>query len=221
MVRGGEEHAYVPALAVMVGVALALVGVGCLIYFIHHVATAIQASAIVAVIAGETHRAINKLFPESMGEEAPSAPEELQHLHWTAVPAPTSGMIQMVDDAWLLKSAAEHDVFVRMECHIGDFVVRGMPLVSLSRPLTEDAAFTKRITNAFTPNRTRTVEQDPAFGIRQIVDVALRALSPSLNDTTTAILCINYLADLLTQAVTRTTASPYRHYQGRLRVIAR
>jgi uncharacterized membrane protein len=64
LVRGGTEGGYVPALAVAVGVFLALVGVGCLIYFIHHVASAIQASSIVALIAAETHRSIEHLFPE-------------------------------------------------------------------------------------------------------------------------------------------------------------
>lgn len=220
MVRGGEEHGNVPALAVAFGVVLAMVGVGCLIYFIHHVATAIQASSIVAVIAGETHSAIQHLFPEQMGDESPPPSEELRDLVWQPVPAPASGMIQLVDETALLGACVAHDCVLRMEYRLGDFVLRGTPLVSVTVRGDVPGAMTHGIAAAFTIDRTRTVEQDAAYGIRQIVDIALRALSPSLNDTTTAILCINYLTDVLRRAAERHPESPYRRHAGVLRVIA-
>jgi uncharacterized membrane protein len=220
MVRGGEEHGNVPALAVAVGVVLAMVGVGCLIYFIHHVATAIQASSIVAIIAAETHDAIEHLFPERLGEDAPPPADELRGLVWQPIDARSSGMIQLVNEDALLAASIAHDCMLRMEYRIGDFVVRGSPLVSVTLSGEVPAALEQTIAGAFTINRTRTVEQDAAFGIRQIVDVALRALSPSLNDTTTAILCINYLTDILRRAAERHPESPYRREHGALRVIA-
>lgn len=220
LVRGGEEDGFVPAIAVAFGVVLALVGVGCLIYFIHHVANAIQASSIVAVIAAETHHAIGELFPKDVGEEA--APEEagLREGWWQPVAAPASGMLQLVNEGALLAAAVNHDCVIRMEYRIGEFVVAGTPLVSIQRdgPLPDQLETAVRA--AFTINRSRTVEQDAAFGIRQIVDVALRALSPSLNDTTTAVLCINYLTDLLRHAAARHPESRCRQHDGRLRVIA-
>lgn len=220
-VRGGEEHGYVPAVAVAFAVLLALVGVGCLVYFIHHVASAIQASAILASIASETHRSIRELFPQSLGEEDEGKPGELERLEWHPVPAKRSGFIQMVDDDTLLQAAIENDVVIRMECRIGEFVVRGSPLASIT---TSDLRRVERLQNqidaAFRLNRTRTVEQDAAFGLRQIVDVALRALSPAQNDTTTGVMCINYLADLLSHVAARQVQSPYRRKDGSLRVIA-
>src|SRR5690606_37355222 len=104
-------------------VVLALVGVGCLIYFIHHVATSIQASFVVAAIAAETHRAIDASFPNRCGEENEPLPRELVGLKWYPVPAPLTGMLQFVDYDALMAAAAEHDVVLRMECRIGDFVV--------------------------------------------------------------------------------------------------
>ena len=129
-------------------------------------------------------------------------------------------MLQLVNEGALLNCAASRDVVLRMECHIGDFVIAGTPLAAVNGTAADDPEFAAQVMSAFTINRTRTVEQDAAFGFRQIVDVALRALSPSLNDTTTAILCINYLADLLRHAAAREVESPYRRHEGRLRVIA-
>lgn len=221
MVRGGEEHGYVPALAVAFGVMLALVGVGCLIYFIHHVATSIQASSIVSAIADETHRAIGELFPDTLGKPAEPPPQELENMQWTELPAPTTGYLQLVNETALLNSAASHDVILRMENPIGAFILSGTPLVSVNGSKAPDAEFVDEVASAFTINRTRTVEQDAAFGFRQIVDVALRALSPSINDTTTAVLCINHLTDLLRHAAARHDGSPYRRHEGKLCVIAR
>jgi len=218
LVRGGEEEGYVPALAVAFGVALALGGVGCLIFFIHHVANAIQASSIIAEIAEETHRAIDKLFPDTLGKDAGNQPVEVKNLQWHPVDAPTSGMLQLVNESALLEAAANHDLVIRMEYRIGDFVVKNTPIVSISRAPKKDIR--DSVTAAFTINRTRTIEQDAAYGLRQIVDVALRALSPSLNDTTTAILCINYIADLLRHAAARHRESHYRRKDGAVRVIA-
>ena len=157
MVRGGEEDGYVPALAVAVGVILALVGVGCLIYFIHHVATAIQPSSIVAAIAAETHNAIDEMFPYSLGAEAESAHNELKDMRWRQIPVPYSGMLQLVNEGALLSCATSRDVVLRMECHIGDFVIAGTPLVAVNSPAADDPEFAAEVASAFTINRTRTV----------------------------------------------------------------
>jgi uncharacterized membrane protein len=73
----------------------------------------------------------------------------------------------------------------------------------------------------FTLSRHRTVEQDAAFGIRQIVDVALKALSPGINDTTTAVMCVDYLSAILARLAHRQIPSLYRYEEGTLRVIAK
>ena len=163
---------------------------------------------------------MDELFPQSVGDEEPS-PAGMADLQWHAVPAKRSGVIQMVDDHALLRSAIENDVVIRMECRIGDFVVRGTPIASTT--VCEGAKFERlqdQIEAAFKLNRTRTVEQDAAFGIRQIVDVALRALSPSMNDTTTGVMCVNHLTDVMSHVAARHVQSPFRRKDGALRVIA-
>jgi uncharacterized membrane protein len=108
-----------------------------------------------------------------------------------------------------------------MERGIGEFVVEGAPLVSIPSEIELDRETVDRLNKAYVINRYRTVEQDVGFGIRQIVDVALKALSPGVNDTTTAVMCVDYLTAILARLTRRRIPSRYRSDEGNLRVIAR
>lgn len=225
-IRGGDEGAFVPHLAVFFGFALAVGGVGVLIFFIHHVASSIQASSIIASVASETVRAIDRLFPNQLGHEPAEAdhdlsPPPLTGGKWQAVPASKSGYIQNVDNAALLRLAREHNTVVRMERGIGEFVVQNTALVSLALEAPPDPETTAALQAAFSFSRYRTLEQDAAFGIRQLVDIALKALSPGINDTTTAETCVDYLTTILARLAAQQIPGPHRYEGGELRVIAR
>jgi uncharacterized membrane protein len=94
-------------------------------------------------------------------------------------------------------------------------------LISLIDPGDLDDATTAKLNAVYVISHQRTVEQDVAFGIRQVVDVAMKALSPGINDTTTAVMCVDYLAAILTRLATRRIATPHALEEGELRVIAR
>ena len=117
--------------------------------------------------------------------------------------------------------ARDRKTIVRMEHGIGDFVVRNTTLASLSLEETPDEETITALQATFSISRHRTVEQDTAFGIRQIVDVALKALSPGINDTTTAVMCVDYLTAILARIAPRQIPSLYRYEEGELRVIAK
>jgi len=224
-IRGGDEGAFVPNLAVFFGFVLAVGGVGVLIFFIHHVASSIQASSIIASVADETVRAIERLFPKHLGhgpgeaDDDPS-PHDLTGWKWQAVLAGQSGYIQHVDNAALLRLAREHKTVVRMERGIGEFVVQNTALVSLALEAPPDPETTAALQAAFSLSRYRTLEQDAAFGIRQLVDIALRALSPGINDTTTAVTCVDYLTTILARLAPQQIPASLRYEDGELRVIA-
>lgn len=201
-IRGGDAHAFVPALAVACGVVYALVGVGCLIFFIHHVATSIQVSCIVADIAAETRRAADHVFPAEPASSNPTR-SPLPDSDWHPVLAPASGYIQLIDERALLRAAVKHDLVIRSELPIGEFVVASAPLLVVAGTNAADPEALRDLKSAITLSRAQTVEQDVLFGMRQIVDVALRALSPSLNDPTTGALCIEYLTTILQPLVSR------------------
>lgn len=224
-IRGGDEGAFVPSLAVLGGLALAFVGIAFLIYFIHHVSMSIQASSIIAAAAQETIAAVDRLFPQGLGdnadEDADGPPASLAQQDWSAVAARKTGYIEGIDGDALLALARKHGNMVRMERGIGEFVVEGTPLVSVVGEGGPDEEMKAEFNAIYVISRQRTVQQDAGFGIRQIVDIALRALSPGVNDTTTAVMCVDYLAAILARLVVRGIATPHRLDQGELRVIAR
>jgi len=224
-IRGGDEGAFVPSLAVLGGLALAFVGIAFLIYFIHHISLSIQASSIIAAAAEETIAAVDHLFPKGLGDNAddvvgdPAVP--LADHAWSAVGAPKTGYVESVDEDALLAFARKHGTIVRMERGIGEFVVEDAPLASLAIPGGPDEDSAAELTGIYVISRQRTVQQDASFGIRQIVDVAVKALSPGVNDTTTAVMCIDYLGAILARLAVREIPTPFRLDEGELRVIAR
>ena len=220
-IRGSDEGAFVPSVAVLVGLFLGLAGIGVLIYFIHHISTSIQASHILAAATNETLHAIDNLFPECVGEEGmDAAPEKLRAKGaWHLVSADRTGYIQSLDTAGLLTFASEHGTVVRMERRVGQFVIEGEPMAAVETTLSDDDLC--RLRELYTVGRQRTVEQDAAYGIRQIVDVALKALSPGVNDTTTAVMCINHLTAILARLSDRRIESCFRSQDGQLQLLTR
>ena len=223
-IRSGDEGRFVPSLAVLVGVVLAIGGIGALIFFIYHVASSIQASSLVASVADETMMAVDRLFPGKLGQGPVNDDENqgrllLPERNWQAVPAKRNGYIHSVDNAALLRLAREHKTIVRMERGIGHFVVRDTPLAWLALEGPPEKEVIAALQEAYSIGRHRTLEQDSAFGIRQIVDMALRALSPSTNDTTTTVMCVDYLSTILARLVSRDIPTSHRYEEGELRVI--
>jgi uncharacterized membrane protein len=115
--------------------------------------------------------------------------------------------------------ARERKTIVRMERGIGDFVVQNTALVSLALEDPPDQETIAALQAIFSISRYRTMEQDASFGIRQIVDVALKALSPGINDTTTAVMCVDYLSAILARLAPRQIPSSRRYEEGELRAI--
>ncbi|MDQ6801533.1 MAG: DUF2254 domain-containing protein [Acidobacteriota bacterium] len=224
-IRGGDEGAFVPSLAVLGALILAFVGIAFLIYFIHHIAIAIQASSIIAAAAAETLATVNRLFPEDLtvdaGESDASDIASHPELTWMAVPSRRSGYVESIDESSLLKVAEQCGCVLRMERGIGEFVAEGMPLVSVAGAVGLDEKTPAMLRDIYVIRRQRTLRQDAGFGIRQIVDIAMRALSPGINDSTTAAMCVDYLGAILARLASRRISASGRVDDGKLRVITR
>lgn len=226
-VRGEDNGEFVPSIAVLGGFILAFVAIAYLVYFIHHIAAAIQASSIMARIAQETIRNVDRLFPEELGTgglPAPNDPSFAGPGGWAAIPAPRTGYITGVDGDSLLRLAAGRNAIIRMERGIGEFIIDRTPLASIRPAGADDDDLRRRLCSAFDIDHQRTPDQDPAFGVRQLVDIAVKALSPGINDPTTAEMVIDHLTAILLRLASRRMESPYRHDDGPgsdLRVIAR
>jgi uncharacterized membrane protein len=222
-IRGGDSNSYVPSLAVLGGLVLALVGTGFLIFFIHHMAASIQPSAILSRISTATLATIDVLFPEGVGAPADELDsEEIESgTTWTTVASPRTGYVIHVSKTGLLACAKKSGRLVRMDAAIGDFVVEGQPIASLEGSWPVEEAEAKALVNNYSLDRQRTLEQDADFGFQQMVDIASKALSPGINDASTAILCIDRITQVLARVAIRRIESRLRESDGQLRVIAR
>lgn len=194
-IYGEGDEAFVPSVAVFLGLLLGFGGIGVLVFFIHHIAQSIQASQIIEAVRHETVDAVDRLFPGRPGTSGDHAPL-LPGLPWhEARRADRSGYLQFVGYEGLLDVARTHGVRLKVHPRIGDFVLEGDCLLSTSPAPPEGLG--DAVGDCWSIGPQRTLEQDIGFGIRQLVDVALKALSPGVNDTTTAIMCIDALTDVL------------------------
>lgn len=224
-IRSGEEGAFVPSVAVLGAMLLAFMAIGFLIFFIHHIAESIQAASIIQATAAETLAAVDRLFPAQVGEPAVKRADvdslaDRAALNWVTIPACRTGYIRGVDADAVFDVARENSLVVRMERGIGDFVIADSPLVSVAGKQPDEESI-RKLNAAYNVGRDRTVQHDAAYGIRQLVDIALKALSPGNNDTTRAINCIDFLGAILARLAARPMVARDRSDAGQLRLIAR
>ena len=225
-VRGEAGATFVPNISVTVGVALAIAGLGMIIYFIHHTATLIQADSIIAAIGDDLSDSIKVLFPEPLGiggdppagePEPPPASEG----DASAVSAARAGYIQAVDAGALLALAREGDLFVRMLLRPGRFVTPGCPLMQVSPAARLDERLAERLRRTVFIGSRRTPVQDLEFALQQLAQMAVRALSPGINDPYTAMRCIDQLCEGLCLLASRALPHPCRYdAEGRMRIVA-
>jgi uncharacterized membrane protein len=128
--------------------------------------------------------------------------------------------VEAIDASGLVELAGEFDLAIHLGCRPGHFVIEGRPLASVSPADRVDDALAARIAQAILTGPERTSIQDPEFAVHQLVEVALRALSPSLNDPYTAMNCIDRLAAALTVLADRALPSRYvRDADGKVRLV--
>lgn len=227
-IRSGATE-FVPDVSVSVAILLALVSLGVLIYFIHHAAVSIQAPEVIAMVARDLDDGIRRLFPEELGYAPEAHPDGFMEerakafdRQADAVAARQTGYLQSIDGDQLMKLAVENDLVVRLEYRPGDFVISGNALIKVSPAERCDRDLSDRIRGTFVMGTQRTHLQDIEFSIHQLVEIAVRALSPGINDPFTAISCIDRLAAALCLLAQRSIPSPYRHDENDiLRVVAR
>ena len=198
---------FIPTLSVFMGVGLAIIGVLVLIYFLHYLSLFIQPSVVISSVANESLAVIDKLYPDQLPAEAVEDPLIVQtfgaNQSLQLVLADTNGYIQLVDEKKLIRFAKKHNITVRVDAGAGDFVTQQSPLVSLiGFKQLADGATNKAINRAFSIRRNRTIDEEIAFGICQLVDVALKTLARS-KDTTTVVLVLDYLSAVLGRLVQR------------------
>jgi len=197
-------HPFAPVATVLGAMVLALACVGLLLFFIHHISEAISVNHIVDRIAEETEAMIDEIMPgphrpNHLKDAAPLRPNPSE----VAVLSNVSGYIRFVDKRRVVAVAKHYHVSIRVLRRVGHFVPAGIPLMMVSKGDRLPPEGTSELLSAFDCGPTRTLQQDVEFGVLQIVDVALKAISPAVNDPTTAITCVDQLSRILIRFVSR------------------
>jgi uncharacterized membrane protein len=191
-VSGGNRSAEFPRLAVTGALVLLFICLGLLVFFADHLAHSIQIDAIMGVVLRDTITVINTRMLAG-GGRAPPVPEDA-----AVVPAQQSGYVQTVDPQRLLEAARQHRIWLRLRPRVGEHVVAGTPIGWIWSAVTgqppDPSVLQPSVADAIRIGFERTLEQDPAFGLRQLVDVACRALSPAVNDPYSAIQAVDRLS---------------------------
>ena len=229
-ITNGGHGQFVPHIGITVSELMMLVDIAVLIYFIHHVAVTIQLPEVIARVARDLGRAIDESFPGSVSEDRSATKEPVQgpsaaqlatllEEEGLTVPATRSGYLQFVGYGQLMSIAESTDTVIRLAHRPGHFVVAGRPLASVW-PAARAGEVASSLAQAHITGPQRTLAQDPVFPIDQLAEIAIRALSPAVNDTFTALTCIDWLADgLCTISVRHLAEGVYLDRHGRIRLM--
>jgi uncharacterized membrane protein len=221
----GSHGDFVPHIGVTVTLGLMVADLAVLIYFIHHTAVAIQLPQVIASIAADLAEAIKEQGsgnPEPQPKAGPAAVELLARTEagGAALLAPASGYVQFIRHQALVRLATGADAVISLEHRPGHFIVRGHRFATVwppeAAPLVRQALGRAHVIGPY-----RTLSQDVSFGIDQLVEIGLRALSAAVNDTFTALTCIDWLGENLCKIVAQWhPARVHRDDRGYIRVIA-
>ncbi|MDH6136890.1 putative membrane protein [Kitasatospora sp. MAA4] len=221
----GPHGDFVPHLSITVSLGLTVVDLAMLIYFINHIATMIQLPQVIAGIAGDLARAIEAQSgadTEAGAGTRPTRDELLARIaeSGAVIPTPASGYLQYIRHERLVRIASESDAVLHLPYRPGHFLVQGQPLAMVWPPAAATHV-AQHLARGQVTGPYRTLTQDVSFGVDQLVEIAIRALSPAVNDTFTAMTCIDWLGDCLCRITTGWHPQHvHRGRHGHIRVIA-
>ncbi len=200
-----ETEAFAAPVSATFAIFLALVSVASLIYFINHIARSIQAPVVVDRATRDAHDMIDTLYPGDIGEPASDhGRERVASLSGEPgeVYANDAGYIETIEEDTIFGLADDRSLVVRIEPHPGTFVVPGMLLAHVWPSEDLDDHVTDTIRKSLLLNLEPTTQSDIGFGVRQLADIATKALSPGINDVATAKICLDRLSELLVRLAT-------------------
>jgi uncharacterized membrane protein len=200
---------FAPVVTVTGAMLLAITCVGLLLFFIHHISQAISVNHIVDRIASETEVVIDDVIPLPRGQRRLEPPDRNDLSTWDEpVLNDVSGYIRFLDTKRLLDLAIFHRVKVHVVRRVGQFVPAGTPLLMVYKAERLSPGHVGQFRGAFDFGPSRTLQQDIEFGVLQIVDIALKAISPAVNDPSTAISCVDHLSRLMIRIASREMPEP-------------
>ncbi len=207
--EGGDGSTrFVPGLSVTVAIALGLVSFALLLFFVNHMAQSVQVSSMAAGIGRDASKAIEALYPSRYGRRLEEDGAGLVDEWWrdatpTPVRAPRSGYVQKLNVDDVVKELPDSQLRLAIDVCPGDFVTEATVLMNVWADGALDEEVLRDVRRAVNVAPERDIGQDAAFAVRQLADIAVKAISPSINDPTTAVTCIGHIRAALAQLATR------------------
>lgn len=196
-----REDERLPTLSILLGFLLGLASLIAILAFITHVVRLLRVDTMMLVVHDETTDAISRFYP-AYDEEGIRSPRELglDDREGVVIMSMESGFLRMTDVQRLLEVARDGELVIRLEIRAGDHVVEGVPIATAwpnGAHAEELNVLTAKIHRALSFGYERTIEQDAAFGVRQLVDIAIKAMSPAINDPVTAAHAAGHIGAIL------------------------
>ena len=214
---------FVPHISITVTLVLMVADLAVLIYFLHHIAIQIQLPQVIAGIAGDLAEAIElQAGDPTVGADARYAALLIADMDGPGgeVAAPRSGYLQYIQHRTLVRIAAEKNAVIHLRYRPGHFLVQGHPYATVW-PARVAEQVSRELARAHVTGPYRTLAQDVSFGLDQLVEICIRALSAAVNDTFTALTCIDWIGDSLCKVTGRWQPTRvYRDGPGAVRLIA-
>lgn len=215
-----QGQPFVPGLSVGIAVVLGLTSIGALVGFIHHIAQSLRVVTIIDRIFRATLRAVDTCYPDEDGDSAEEAaaagdarPKPVPGGRHVATAGADGVLVELNHDA-LIDCAVRHEVTIELLAPVGSWVVRGQDLFVV-HGTTDSVGELEALLRI---GRERETAQDPSYGFRQLIDIAERALSPAVNDPTTAVQCLDRMHALLARLASRDLAVGDTRADGVLRL---
>lgn len=228
-VKSSDSFNFLPVLAISFALFLAVVNIFLLVIFIHHIAVNIQADQVISKVNMALNQNFTKLFPEITDgsfEQEKDHDSHIQKLKEVSgkysIKIRKSGYVQHIDYKTLIAIAKENNIFLEIRTHAGHFLVEGQVVIEAYLRGDMVDKWEDKVTDAIIVGPKRTSLQDAEFAIRQMVEVASRALSPGVNDPFTAITVIDKLTDSIAYLTRAQMPGAYRYDdRGQLRLIVK
>jgi len=216
------QSSFIPQISLITSWVLVVLSFGFLVYYSHRVATSIQNPDMIGAIVDDLYVAAGSAHVSGPGEGSGAVPDDAAILRQAEtgaiVSCAKSGYLQHVDHGELVAAARAVNGLIVVRFRPGQFVLRGEPLAAIV-PADNAHALEAAIDRGIHIGRHRTLTQDSEFGIAQVIEIAIRALSPAINDTFTGVACVDWLADaLLTLAERPPLEGNWYDTDSRLRV---
>jgi len=216
-IKDTDGYSFIPSFSILLAIFAAIANIILLIIFIHNIAVSIQADRVVSDISDFIGKQLEDRYPEKIdeGEKLIKEPNinsiTSAYSSQISIKAPSSGYLQYISSDALVNLASEQDSILIIHHRAGNYLVSKIEIAELYCNSKWEQEKIDMLVDQFVIGKTKTPQQDLEYSIHQMVEIALRALSPGINDPYSAIACIDNLSSAMSYLAQAKFPSKYKY----------